>query len=146
MSKLYDLRVAIKTAIVAEDLGLAEDDIIIARQADIFTEIEQRVSAATNGVVLVISAAKKTNEAPKLEKPRWKVTLKLTLWVRPIWDTENKPEEDISELLDNFIAQLDLTNNSPSKCQKAIEVMESNEIPDPDYLVRELTIQTLIQN
>lgn len=146
MSKIYDLRDDLKASIVAADLGLAEDDVIIARQADIFAEIEQTVSSAENGVVLVISAARKKNLAEKLPFPRWEVTLDFELWVLPIMVADAMPEEDICEGLENHLSQLKLRPSSPSACAEALRVIECADIPDPDFLVRRITAKMILQN
>lgn len=146
MSRIYDLRADFKASIVAADLGLAPGDIIIARQADIFAEIETVVSQAENGIVLVIAAARKRNLAEKLPLPRWEVTLDFELWVTTIYTPGTMPEEDIAEGLENHLSQLKLVPGSPHSCAEAVRVISSEDVPDPDYLVRRITCQMILQN
>lgn len=147
MSKAYDMRAAIKTAIVAEGLGLGEDDIIIERQADVITMIANQVSLATNGIVLVIGAMRKKNLAPRsAQRPRWQCTIKISLWTLPIYDLANTPEEDITEALENFLSGHQPDPGSPFACKTAFKLTDCYDVPDPDYLVRELVIETILQN
>ncbi|MFC5049245.1 hypothetical protein ACFPK9_01245 [Rubritalea spongiae] len=148
MSRAGDLRDALKASIVAANIGLTADDIIIARQGDIFREIEDTVSRSENGICLHILSPKKRNLAPMAERPRWETELVLRLWVQPLYHEGQKPEEEIMEDLENHLSQLVLNTAEPRALQAAaaIEVQSSYDVADADYNVHEVQVKTIIQN
>lgn len=142
MSKSYELREAIKTKIVDAGIGLNAGDVVIARQADIFAEIETTVSKASNGVCLVIGASKGRTLNPEDGRLDMDVTLALELWVQPLYDQANKAEEDIADDLMALLHDAILTNLD--HCQYRMRVTGWDDIPDRDYLVRRISLQQRI--
>lgn len=141
MSVLYDYREALKAHIVAGGLGLSADDIIIKRQADIFSEIDQTMSMASNGVVLVISAGKGRNPKPDSSELSFNVTFRLTLYVQPVLQPNNKPEEDIFEPMALHVHGF--TTPAYQHAWYKTQCVDWEDVPDTEYLARELTIQRL---
>ena len=138
MSRIYDFRESIKTAIVEANLGLEADDIVVARQADIMTEISTITAKVGNGVACVIGAAKGRNKDPLSTDIDEQVTLTVELWVRPIYSPDTKPEEDIFEPLKSFLHGLELVG--VSQVYQELRYESWQDRPDPEYLVREITL------
>lgn len=101
MSKLYDFRQELATAIAAEDLGFTSDNIILKRQTDLWNDIATAINTSDNGVVLHIGVASgKSTEENSLEM---EVTVPITIIALPELIEGATPEEDIWEALVTFL-------------------------------------------
>ena len=144
MSKIYDFRDALKSHIVDANIGLDETDVIIERQADIMTNINTVVAKVDgNGVALTIGAARGRHVNPKsVRSLSFDVTFKIQLWVLPIYDQSKKAEEDIFEPLVRLLHGAQI-GDSPH-CSQTLHVEDFEDVPDPGFLLREITLTNSI--
>lgn len=101
MSKLYDLREEIASAIAASEMPFEQDDIIIKRVGDLWNNIASAIHASKFGVVLHIGVARGVStEDNGLEM---NVTVPITLISLPQLTEGSHPEEDLWEELVTFL-------------------------------------------
>ncbi len=144
MSKLYDFREGLKAAVVAADIGLAEEDVIIERQADVLNRINTVVAKKdANGVALTIGAGSGRVLDPDGCDLDEVVTFHLHLWVLPVYNMGTMPEEDIFEPLKKLLHGLDVSGEN-RHCLMDMRVVSWKEVPDPQYLVREIVLEQRI--
>ena len=142
MSKIYDFRDDLKTAIVEADLGLDESDIVIERQADIINKINSAVAKKDgNGVALTIGAAGGQHVNPEsVTNLTFEVTFELQLWVLPIYRLGTMPEEDIFEPLLRMLHGKEI-GGGPQHCSQTLKVISFRDVADPKFLVREISLK-----
>lgn len=110
MSKLFDFRQELATAIAAQDIGFTADNIILKRQGDIWNDIATAINASKDGVVLHIGIARgNSTEENSLEMD---VTLPVTLIALPQLVDGARPEEDLWEALVNFLHDFRFANDA----------------------------------
>ena len=97
MSKLHDLRTALKAHLVAQ-AGWAPGDIILQRQGDLWNEIATAMSTAVNGACLVIQSAKGRNPDPD-GKLVMELTMRVTLICAEQLQEGQTPEEELWETM-----------------------------------------------
>jgi hypothetical protein len=122
MSSIYDLRLAIRDALVGEGIWTAEE-IILKRQTEIWNDIAMAISSSKHGAVLVIGVAEGVDGRSDLLQSREKhLTQELTIPITTICEiqlTEGAtPEEDLWErttlFLSGWVPPLDYTRGGHS--------------------------------
>jgi hypothetical protein len=122
MSSIYDLRVAIRDALVAEGIWKAED-IILKRQTDIWNDIAVAISNSMNGAALVIGVAEGVDSRSDSQQSRDKQLIQeLTIPITTICEIQltkgATPEEDLWErttlFLNGWVPPLDYTRGRHS--------------------------------
>lgn len=144
MSAAYNLRTQIKAAIVTANIGLVADDIVIDRQQDILAAVAQTVAIASNGVALTILPAAGDTVDPDSESLLMDMTLSLSLWVNPVYDLDATPEETIAEALMTTLhhAELAVHTIANREVWQRLKVLGFADVNDPEYLRREIRLQT----
>ena len=106
MSKMYDLRAALKTAIVAADIGFVDEAVLIRRQGSFWNQVASAISNAKHGSILHIGIASgKPTEEESLEM---ELSIPLTIIAKPQVGREARPEEDLWEDLVTTVHDLRL--------------------------------------
>jgi len=106
MSKMYDLRAALKTAILAANIGWEDETVLIKRQGSFWNDVATAISSAKHGAVLHIGIASgKPTEEESLEM---ELSLPVTIIAEPQVDDAAKPEEDLWEALVTAVHDLRL--------------------------------------
>ena len=146
MSKLYELRAALKAHLVA-NAGWTEDAIIVKRQTDLWNDIAVAVETAANGACLVIGIAEGRNPDPD-----GKLIMELTLPVTTICSitlTEGAtPEEDLWETMVKAVHGTSLHPTRHSRYEfQFVSFKDDIELGDgtPQWLARQ-TIFKVRQN
>lgn len=140
MGKLYDQRVAIKNSIVAANLGLAETDIVVERRADIINNVKKIVAQRDdNGIALTIEPSSGTNTDLEAEELDFDVSLKVKLWVLPVYNQDTMPEDDIFEPLMKHLHHLQIEDGS--HYYNELRVAGFRDVPDPEFLVMEIPLK-----
>ncbi len=101
MSKLYDMRAALKAAIIAADIGWVDATIIIKRQGSYWNDVATAISSAKHGAVLHIGVA--AGEATEEESLEMDLTIPVTIICKPQVLKSARPEEDLWEDLVVFL-------------------------------------------
>lgn len=142
MSKVLDLRTAIKTALVDAEV-LAAERIVVERQTDVLAMVSQIV-AQTGAVALTIAPARGVIVNADSKNPLWAVTLTLTLWTRTVLSLEETPEETVHEAMIAALHHLviDAVQGGPGFPRQRLEVTEWREVEDPEFLRRDTTVRT----
>lgn len=102
MSKLLDLRKALASDIIAQDIGWTADNIIIKRQTALWNDIATAVAASKDGLALHIGVAEGQAQGDS-GVGDMTLTLTLTVICVPEVDDAATPEEDVSEALMLFV-------------------------------------------
>lgn len=152
MSKLFDYRKNLKTAIVDADIGWTAAEVILKRTASLWNDVATAIQASANGAVLHIGVA--SGERADDDNLLTEITLPITILCLP--QVENGadadedtagPEEDLWEDLVTFIDTL-VTTNEPSAWQFKFKGFTDLEVEADDgtsYLARQTTFtRTLI--
>ena len=109
MSKLYDLREALKAQIVAANLGWTDDTVLIKRQGSFWNQVATAIGAAKNGAVLHIGIA--TGKPIGDETLEMELSIPLTIVCKPQVSKDAVPEEDLWEALLLFVHDLKLSED-----------------------------------
>jgi hypothetical protein len=96
VSKLYDLRSALKAHLVDEEL-FAEDSIIIKRQTDIWNDIAVAIASTVNSVAVVIGVAEGSSADD--DELVMELTVPVTILCPPSLEEGALPEEDLWEAM-----------------------------------------------
>ncbi len=107
MSKLYDMRAALKAAILTALPDWTDETVIIKRQGAFWNAVASSIAAAKNGAVLHIGVASgKPTEEDSLEM---ELSIPLTIICKPQVSKTATPEEDLWEDLVFAVHDLRLT-------------------------------------
>lgn len=146
MSQLKDIRAAIKAILVAEEI-FTTDQIIIDRQADEWSVIEQAVAMAKDGIALHIAEATGSNTDPEDGDLQLAVELVLTLFCEPAYTPEDGgnpwPEEDAWERMVKALhGKILLPEMGAGHCYEKLKMMSWNHVPnDFQYYARATTFR-----
>ena len=104
MSKLYDMRLALRDLIVAANIGWQNKTVLIKRQGSTFNDVATAINASTNGAVLHIGVA--SGEPTEPDSLEMELTIPITLICKPSVSKDAIPEEDLWEKLVRFVHDL----------------------------------------
>lgn len=107
MSKLYDLRAALKTQIIAANIGWVDATVIIRRQGSFWNNVATAINSAKHGAVLHIGIA--SGEPAEPESLEIDLTIPLTIICKTQVSKTARPEEDLWEDLVTFVHDLRVT-------------------------------------
>lgn len=144
MSKLYDMRTALKNSIVAARIGWNDQTVLIRRQTDFWNDVASAMATSRHGAVLHIGVAEGTSmDSEELEM---EVTVPLTILCVPQVIAGGRPEEDLWENLVNHVSGLRMGEDLHAhrmrfKSFSDIEVQADN---GTEYLGRQTIFQKLL--
>lgn len=142
MSKLFESRQELATAIAAADIGFNADNIIIKRQGDLWNDIATSISASKDGVVLHIGTASgSSTEEDGLEMD---IILPITIIATTQLVDGARPEEELWEDLMTFLHDYRFANK-PFAYRLKFQSFEDLEIEADDgteYLGRRTNFKT----
>lgn len=95
MSKLFDYRTALKTAIVDGDIGWTDDTVLLKRQTDLWNDVASAIQSSKNGAVLHIGVA--SGKRADDDELNMELSLPLTILCLPQVEEGATPEEDLWE-------------------------------------------------
>lgn len=104
MSKLYDIRAALKARIVAANIGWTNETVLILRQGSFWNAVATSLGSAKHGAVLHIGVA--SGEPADQESLEIELTVPLTIICKPQVNKDAIPEEDLWEALVTFVHDL----------------------------------------
>lgn len=149
MSQLKNYRHAIKAELVAQEIFTAEQ-IIVDRQADEWSVIEQAFAMANTGVVLHIAEASGSNADPDDPDLQLSVDIVLTLFCEPAYAPESGdegnmdwPEEDAWERMVKALhGKVLMPENRAGHCYEKLRLISWNHVPnDFQYYARATTFR-----
>ena len=108
MSQLYDMRDALKAAIIAANIGWVDETILIKRQGSLWNNVATAISNAKHGAILHIGVA--AGESADDESLEMEITLPLTILCKPQVSKDATPEEDLWEALVTKVHDLRLNS------------------------------------
>jgi hypothetical protein len=146
MSKLYDLRRRIRTALVAGGDWTA-DEILIKRRTDIWNDIAVATEASKHGQCLVIGVAKGAKsgaDRPGTKKVRMEVTIPITLVELPNTDPEQpdtgEPDED--DRWEAMCLLLQGESLERSALHYELDFDSFEDVEDESYVIRQTVFKT----
>lgn len=145
MSKGLDKRTALKTAIVAANIGWVADSIIVKRQTDLWNDISTAIACRKTSHRCALHIGAPEGKRADEDELEIDLTMTLTIVASPVIVKGETPEEDLWEDLVKFVDNLTLGTNTPERYRLRYQSHQDVDLDNDgiSYLGRQ-TVFTMI--
>ncbi len=100
-SEIRDFRDAVAARLLDQVEGIIPDEVIVSREGDLYTKIDQAVAKAGRGLAVTVGPGTGSNESSENKDLIFRVNYEVTIWHFPLYQYDEETGEDLGDAVIN---------------------------------------------